>query len=247
MIRHVPLFVVLLAVTGAAGWAQAPAAPAAKDIPRLHDGKPDLNGVWQIPYTPDMSRGLDGGLPFTDVGAADFEKYDPTEFDYTGHCLPPGLTRLVNTPNPMEIVQTPKKLALLFEGFNQYIVVPTDGRDHTSPEEINPTWFGESIGHYEGDTLVIDTVGFNGKARLDTVGHPFSTELHLVQRLTRKADDTIDFEITVEDPVMYSRPFSNHRTFTLRPDWELMEYSCMENNRDLLDGHLNSPFKFDDK
>lgn len=220
----------------AAAFACAQAPPA--DIPRLHDGKPDLNGVWQIPYTPDMSRGVEGGLPFTAVGAEDFKNYDAAKFDYTGHCLPPGLTRLVNTPMPMEIVQTPKKVVLLFEGFNQFIVVPTDGRRHT--QDPDPTWFGESVGWYEGDTLVIDTIGFNGKARLDTVGHPFSDKLHVIQRYTRVSADKLNFEITIDDPVMYSKPFTNKRVWTLRPDWELMEYSCMENNKDLLEGHIKS-------
>jgi hypothetical protein len=221
-------------LAAALAWAQTPSA----DIPRLADGKPDLNGVWQIPYTPDMSRGVEGGLPFTPAGAEDFKNYDAAKFDYTGHCLPPGLTRLVNTPMPMEIVQTSKKVVLLFEGFNQFIVVPTDGRKHS--EDPDPTWFGESIGWYEGDTLVIDTIGFNGKARLDTIGHPFSDKLHVIQRYTRVSADKLNFEITVDDPVMYSKPFTNKRVWTLRPDWELMEYSCMENNKDLLEGHIKS-------
>jgi len=229
---HRLLFTFLL--TTLLTWAQS--APAG--LPRLADGKPDFNGVWQIPYTPDMSRGVEGGLPFTPVGAEDFKNYDPAKFDYTGHCLPPGLTRLVNTPNPMEIVQTPKKVVLLFEGFNQFIVVPTDGRKHS--DDPDPTWFGESIGWYEGDTLVIDTIGFNGKARLDTRGHPFSDKLHVIQRYTRTSADKLSFEVTVEDPVMYSKPFTNKRVWTLRPDWELIEYSCMENNKDLLDGHIKS-------
>lgn len=224
-------------------WAQS--NPAA-DVPRLPDGKPDLNGVWEIPYVSDMERGVEGGLPFTHVGAQDWAFYDATAFDYTGHCFPPGITRLFNTPNPMEIAQTANKVVFLFEGFNQYIVAPLDGRPHTPEETVNPTWFGESIGHWEDDTLVIDTTGFNGRARLDTIGHPFSTKLHLIQRLTRTADDTINYEVIVEDPVMYTKPFSNKRVFRLQPDWELIEYSCMENNRDLLDGHLNSPFAFDD-
>ena len=188
-----------------------------------------------------MGRGVQGGLPFTPAGADDFKSYDPAKFDYTGHCLPPGLTRLVNTPNPMEIVQTDKKVVLLFEGFNQFIVVPTDGRKHSA--DPDPTWFGESIGWYEGDTLVIDTIGFNGKARLDTIGHPFSEKLHLMQRYTRDSPDTLAYEITVEDPVMYAKPFTNKRVWRLRSDWELIEYSCMENNKDLLEGHIKSEGK----
>lgn len=219
-------------------WAQtdAKAGDAKAANPRLHDGKPDFNGVWQIPYTPDMSRGLQGGLPFTAWGAEDFKKYDPAEFDYTGHCLPAGLTRLVNTPNPMEIVQTPKKVAFLFEGFSEFIVVPTDGRKHKP--NLDPLWRGDSIGWYEGDTLIVDSVAFNDRTRLDTIGHPHSDQMHIVQRFTHKDATHIDFEITVEDPKAYTKPFSNKRVFTLRPDWELMEYSCMENNKDLMDGHI---------
>ena len=94
------------------------------------------------------------------------------------------------------------------------------------------------MGHWEGDTLVIDTTGFNDKTRLDTIGHAHSDQLHVVQRFTRKDPTHIGFEITVEDPVMYTEPFKNARTFTLRPDWDLMEYVCEENNKDVSDGHV---------
>jgi len=211
--------------------AQSP--PAA--IPRLFDGKPDFNGVWDIPYTADMGRGVPGGLPFTPLGAADFKSYDPSKFDYTGHCLPAGLTRLFNTPMPMEIVQTPKRVVFLFEGFSSYIIVPTDGRKHK--QDLEPTWYGDSIGWYEGDTLVVDSIGFNTKTRLDTIGHGHSDQLHVIQRFTRTDPKTIAYEITVEDPKMYEKPFTNKRTFRLNPG-ELMEYSCMENNKDLLEGHI---------
>ena len=209
---------------------------AKKDIPRLQDGKPDLHGVWQIPYTPDMSRGVPGGLPFSDWGAKEWKNYNAADYDYTAHCLPAGLTRLFNTPTPLEIVQTPKKVAILFEGFTDFIVVPTDGRKHS--KDLDPAWNGHSIGWYEGDTLVIDSIGFNDRSRLDTIGHPHSDQMHLTQRLTRTDEKTIDFEITVDDPKTFTKPWSNKRKFTLRPDWELMEYSCMENNKDLLDGHI---------
>ena len=213
----------------------ATAQTAKPEIPRLHDGKPDLNGVWDIPYTNDMGRGVAGGLPFTPLGADDFKNYDPAKFDYTGHCLPAGLTRLVNTPMPMEIVQTPNRAVFLFEGFSSYIVVPTDGRKHT--KDPDPTWYGESIGWYEGDTLVVDSIGFNDKTRLDTIGHGHSDQLHVIERYTRMDPKTIAFEITVEDPKMYAKPFTNKRTFRLDPG-ELIEYSCMENNKDLLNGHI---------
>ena len=228
----------ILNVAAAVVWSAFPAAaqtpPAA--VPHLHDGRPDFNGVWEIPYTPDMSRGVEGGLPLTPWGAADFKAYDPAQFDSTGHCLPAGLTRLVNTPMPMQIVQGPNNVVLLFEGFSTFIVVPTDGRDH--PRKLDLTWLGHSVGRYEGDALVIDSVAFNDKTRLDTIGHPHSEKLHVVQRYTRNPNDTISFEVTVEDPIAYTRPFTNKRIFKLRRDWELLEYSCEENNKDLNEGHI---------
>jgi hypothetical protein len=205
-------------------------------VPRLPDGHPDLNGVWQIPYTPDMSRSLGGKLPYTPRGEAEFKNYDPSKFDYTAHCLPPGLTRAINTPDPIEISQTRNGIVILFEGFSSFISVHTDGRPH--PAKLEPTWFGNSVGHWEGDTLVIDTIGFNDKTRLDTIGHAHSDQLHVIQRFTRKDPTHIAFEITIEDPVMYTEPFKNVRTFTLRPDWDLMEYVCEENNKDVNEGHV---------
>lgn len=218
----------------AAAWSGLVCAQDA--IPRLPDGHPDLNGVWQIPYTSDMSRALGGKLPYTPRGEAEFKNYDPSKFDYTAHCLPPGLTRAINTPDPIEISQTKDKIVILFEGFNSFVSVHTDGRPH--PAKLDPSWFGNSVGHWEGDTLVIDTIGFNDRTRLDTIGHAHSEQLHVIQRFTRADAKHIRFEITVEDPVMYTEPFKNVRTFTLRPDWELMEYVCEENNKDVNEGHV---------
>jgi len=221
--------------------AKTEAKAEATAIPRTPDGKPDLRGVWQRPYVPDMTRNARdqvgaGALPFTEEGAAIFKAYDPAKFDYTGHCLPPGLTRAINTPDPIQISQTKDNVVILFEGFSSFITVHTDGRPHA--KNIEPTWFGNSVGRWEGDTLVIDTIGFNDKTRLDTIGHVHSDQLHVVQRFTRKDATHIAFEITVEDPVMYTEPFTNKRTFTLQPKWDLMEYVCGENNKDFAEGHI---------
>jgi hypothetical protein len=210
------------------------AAAASKgEIPRLPDGKPDLTGVWNIPYVSDMSRGI-GPLPYTAWGEANFKAYDPAKFDYTAHCLPAGLTRQMNTPMPLEIFQMPKRVAILFEAWNTFIVVPLD-RDH--PKDPDPTWMGNSVGHWEGDTLVVDSIGFNDKTRLDTIGHPHSDELHVIQRFTRSDPMHLAYEVTVDDPKAYTKPWTNKRVFTLKPKWELMEYSCEENNKEITD-HL---------
>lgn len=228
--------------------AGAAAAAPSVTIPRTADGKPSFSGVWEIPYVPDMSKtgraapGTTpaqtgpGALPFTSWGEQDFKNYDPAKFDYTAHCLPMGWTRQMNTPMPIEIMQEPNRIAILFEAWQTFKVVPTDGRDH--PKTVDETWMGNSVGHWEGDTLVIDTIGFNDKTRLDTIGHPHSDRLHVIEKLTRTDPMHIGYEVTVMDPKAYKEPFTNKRVFTLKPDWELMEYSCEENNKEVIEGHV---------
>ncbi|HKF68677.1 MAG TPA: hypothetical protein VKB36_19145, partial [Vicinamibacterales bacterium] len=144
--------------------------------------KPDLSGVWQGPYVPDMSRTArnqtgEANLPFTPAGEKDWKSYDAANGDYTGSCLPFGLSRSVNAPNPFQIVQGGGYVAFLFEVGNWFHVVPTDGRE--APTDPNPQWFGHSVGRWEGETLIVETRGFNGWTRLDTIGHPHSDQLHL--------------------------------------------------------------------
>jgi hypothetical protein len=215
--------------------------PALAQIPRLPDGKPDLNGVWERPYVSDMSRSARnqqgaGELPFTPWGKDTFQSYDPGKFDYTGHCLPQGLTRSMNSPFPIQIVQTPKTFAVLYEAWNVFHVVPVDGR--TLTKQPDPLWMGTSIGKWDGNTLVVDTVGFNEKTNLDTVGHPHSDQMRVTERYTRSDDKHIAYEVVIEDPKTYTKPWKNVRTFTLRPDWDIMEFSCEENNKDLTEGHI---------
>jgi hypothetical protein len=220
--------------SGLSAAVKAPETPAGP-VPRTLDGKPSLSGVWDVPYTPDMSRGI-GALPFTEWGEQNWKSYDPAKFDYTAHCLPMGWTRQMNAPMPLEIMQEPNRIAMLFEAWNTFKVIPTDGRDH--PKDVDPTWMGNSVGHWEGDTLVIDTIGFNDRTRLDTIGHPHSDQLHVIERLTRTDAKHIAYEMTVTDPKTYTKPFTNKRTFNLKPSWELMEYACEENNKDVGEGHI---------
>lgn len=233
-------FIAWAAVCSALVFMTLPAAAQAA-IPRLPDGKPDLNGVWERPFVPDMTKTFKNQvgtpvLPFRPEAAEAFKKYDPAQFDYTGHCLPQGLTRSMNSPFPLEIFQNPKRVAFLYEAWNVFHVVPTDGRGH--PRDLDPTWMGNSVGRYDGDRLVVDTIGFNEKTRLDTVGHPHSDALHVIERFTRADAQHISYEITIDDPKNFTRPWTNTRTFTLRPDWEIMEYSCEENNKDVREGHI---------
>ena len=223
--------------------AQREFQPPAGPTPRTHSGKVDFSGVWQKAYVPDMTK--DGKnqkgtavLPFTPWGEAEWNKYDAANGDYTGACLPFGMTRSVNTPEPMQIMQSDTYFTFLFEQNSWFAVVPIDGRPHGKGI---PTWFGDSVGHWEGDTLVLDTVNFNGRTRLDTIGHPHSEQLHLVQRFSRPDLGHISYEVIVDDPKTFTKLWSNTRTFTLRPDWEMMEYSCEENNKSLWEGRIKVP------
>jgi hypothetical protein len=217
--------------------------PPAGSVPRTPDGKPDLSGVWDRPYVPDMTKTManqngTAELPFTDWGLKQWKSYDVNEGDYTGACLPSGLTRAINSPMPLQIMQNAKYVSFLFEFDNWFHVVPIDGREHR--KQI-ATWAGDSVGRWEGDTLVVDTVNFNGKTRLDTIGHPQSDQLHVIQRFTRTDLGHIAYEITIDDSKAYTKSWKNTRTFTLRPDWEIMEYSCMENNKSLFEGRIKPP------
>jgi hypothetical protein len=200
-----------------------------KTIPRMPDGKPDLNGIWDHPYVPDMTKDGPnqkgaGALPFTPWGENNFKNYDVSKFDYTGHCLPFGLMRSVNVGGyPIQIVQYGQYLALLFEQ-NTWFHVVAMGRDHS--KNLEPTWFGDSVGKWDGDTLIIDTIGFNGRTRLDTIGHPHSDQMHIVERYQYTDPDHLAYEVTVDDPKTYTKPWKNSRTFTrMKPGQELIEYS----------------------
>lgn len=218
---------------------------ARREIPRMPNGAPDFQGVWDHPYVPDMELDREnqkgaGPLPYTAWGADNFKNYNVAEFDYTGHCLPFGLLRSVNVGGyPIQIMQNSKYLAFLFEQNTWFHVVYLDGRPHPPAKDMNPTWFGHSTANIVNDVLVVDTVGFNGKTRLDTRGHPHSDQLHVIQRFEYTDPDHIAYEVTIDDPVTYTRPWKNTRVFTrMKPGEELIEYSCEENNRDFTEGHI---------
>src|SRR6202166_420818 len=133
----------------------------AQSIPRMPDGKPNLNGIWQHPYVPDVTKdGKDqkgaGELPFTPEGADNFKTYDVSKFDYTGHCLPFGLIRSMNVGGyPIQIFQNDGYLAFLFEQ-NTWFNIVNLNREH--PKNLDATWFGNSVGKWDGDTFVVDTI-----------------------------------------------------------------------------------------
>jgi hypothetical protein len=236
-----PALVFAQAAGGAAELGAKPAGPA----PRTADGKPDFSGLWERPYVPDMSKSNKNqtqigtpDLPFTEAGSKDWKAYDPANGDYTGSCLPFGLMRSMNSPDPIQIMQNPGYVALLYEQNTWFHLIPI-GKQHV--KDARPTWFGDSTGRWDGDTLVVDTVNFNGRTRLDTIGHPHSDALHVIERFTRTDAMHIAYEVTIDDPKVFTKSWTNKRIFTLRPDWDIMEYSCEENNKDFYEGHIKAP------
>jgi hypothetical protein len=219
--------ILALALSAAAFPAAAQSGlPPAKAAPAADNGdwKNDLTGVWQGPYTPDLTRNTTAEL--TPWGKEQFAKFD----GLTDPCLPVGVTRQANAPDPIEIVQTPKRVVVLYESWHVFRSIPTDGIDHSI--STDPTWLGTSVGHWDGDTFVIDITKMNDKTALDTNGHPHSDQLHLTERLRRTGPATMSYEVTVDDPKAYTHPWKQSRVFKLMPNVQLMEYVCLENEKD---------------
>jgi hypothetical protein len=211
--------------------------------PRLPDGTPDFSGVW-VGSGPigDIRSGLLPGEEVVLLPAAEaLMKSRMAADDPEALCLPTGVPRIA--PYPWRIVQAPAfgkatHLFFLFEGnIHSYRQIFMDGREH--PDDLEATWYGHSVGHFEGDTLVIETVGFNELFWFDFMGHPHTTQLRTVERYTRTSFGELEVVTTVEDPGAYAKPFTVKYTHTLRPGWELMEYICNENNQDV--EHIRGP------
>jgi hypothetical protein len=193
---------------------------------------PDLRGVWQAPYTPDLTKALGHDLPYTALGAERFKNVVHAD-DPASYCLPVGPARGIQAPMPFQIVQSPGLAVILFEYQHTYRLIYTDGRAH--PADLDPfRWFGDSIGRYEGETLVVDTVGIGDRTWLDTAGHQHSDQLHLVERFQKVDASNMKWSVTFED---YKEPF----TVTLplkKQETVIMMYSCEENEKDR--GHLDA-------
>jgi hypothetical protein len=139
-------------------------------------------------------------------------------------CSPTGFPRAFFHAFPIQIVQTPAEVIVLFEWDSLRHQIFTDGRAHDTA--LGPLWMGDSIGHWEGNTLVADTVNFNEKTWLDRIGHPHSDALHVIEHIRRIDRDHLEDEITIDDPKAYTRPWSGKIVFALKPKWTLSEEFC---------------------
>jgi hypothetical protein len=228
--------------------AAKPAGAAANEVkptPRLPDGKVDFGGkgVWAPIWVLDwankkwVNQAVD--VPFKPAGLELFNerRANNSKDDPEGYCLPAGVPRYTGTPYPFQIIQLPDRVVILYEGASHMYRVILMNAEHS--KDPDPTWLGESVGHWEGnDTLVIDTVGFNGRTWLDYVGHPASDQLHVIERLKRPDYRTLVYEATIEDPKYYTKPWTTSFNVKFEPGWEIKEYVCLENNKDLL--HLGT-------
>jgi hypothetical protein len=228
--------------------------------PRLA-GKPDLSGVWQVEPAAkgeiermlgkDLTVGLVPGDPVDTFSKyffnilADFKPEEaPLRPEATAimrnrpknaetpdqRCLPLGVPRAELISFPFKMVQTPGLIVMMYEQDNTRRQIYTDGRK--LPADPNPTWLGYSVGHWEGETLVVDSSGFNDQVWIDSTGHPTSESLHIQERFRRRDFGHMDLQITVDDPKMYTKPFTFKVTQLLLPDSDIFEYFCDENEKD---------------
>ena len=219
--------------------------------PRTRDGKPDLNapaprtawgtidlsGVWQtdIKYNADLAVDLKPGeVVMLPAGRALFDERQANlaKDDPEGFCLAPGVPRVNGVPFPQKIIQTPASIVILYETRTTFRQIFLDAQ-HTLASSPQPTWMGYSKGRWDGDTLIVETTGFNGRTWLDDAGHPQSERGRVIERIRRPDFGHLVADITIDDPAMYAKPWTVTQEFRLDPDGELIEYVCGENNLDI--------------
>jgi hypothetical protein len=224
--------------------------------PRLPGGKPDLSGLWHAtqmnrcensrgearpcgieiggsPLGGNLGRNLPGGkLPYQPWAEKLFnERHAAMSIDDPHvRCLPDNPPRHWTLPHLTKVVHTPKLLVMLYEVNAMYRQVFVDGRPF--PADMNPTWNGYSVGRWEGDSLVVETRGFRDDLWADTWGSPMSDAAKMTEKFTRKNFFTMDIEVTIDDPKVYTRPFTVMLSESIEPDTELVDEFCAEGEKD---------------
>jgi hypothetical protein len=241
------------AMSGVALPLAAQSAASERPVPRTADGKPDLSGIWiatgaimlfegQEAFAAARAADAAAGRPppntnetppYTPEAEAQRQFYLSRQGidDPMARCLLTGVPRINFRPLPFEIVQLPDRVIMLYEIHHAFRIIPTDGRPH--PEDAEPSYLGEAVGRWDGDTLVVDVRSFNTNTWLTGVGTIHSEELRVTERYTRDSFDTIRYEVTMEDPQVLTRPWTLRETLRLRPGERIREYECIESNEDL--------------
>ena len=226
--------------------------------PRVSSGKPDLSGIWQGEGAPisELMKILPGGLnglgedppplSFFNVLAAYKPEESPLRPEFRAEfekraavalttpppalCAPPVVPFVDSLPAPLKIVQTPKLTLMLFESDTVFRQIFTDGRKH--PDDPQPSWLGYSVGKWQGDSLVVDTVGLLSYGPLDVFGHPHSEAMRVTEQFHRRDFGHMDVQVTIDDPKTYTRPFTYKIGMYLLPDTDLLESFCTEDEKD---------------
>jgi hypothetical protein len=205
--------------------------------PRLQNGVPDLSGIWQSVdgrYVADIAADLKPeNVPFQPWAKAIFEERRTGlhyREDPPANCLPAGVPRTAAAPLAWQIIQAPGHFVVLYEAMGVSRHIFMDGRDLAPLDTIDATWMGYSTGRWDGDVLVVDTKGFNGKAWLDQSGKPTTTALHVIERFHRTEFGRMQIHITIDDPQAYTEPWVVTQSFRYLPDTQLTEFICNENN-----------------
>jgi hypothetical protein len=216
----------------------------------------DLSGVWMqypdgdVPGVPGMNAVSNRTRPpLTPWGQAKFDAAKPLvgpravpgqENNPELRCFPDGPPKLLNLPNPFEIVQIPGRVLMFFELGHTWREIWTDGRP--LPKDPDPSYLGYSVGHWEGDTFVVDTIGMNDKLWDDSYGNPRSDQTHLIERYRRLNHDTLELQITIDDPKAYTKPWvSPPKLHKLEPGWEIAEWFCVVDEDNTYDDAVRKP------
>ena len=201
--------------------------------PKTADGRPDFSGVWEHLNSRGSAYYLKGiDIPWKPWAKALFDKNTADNLidNPESRCLPRGVPK-ADAFDLHKIVQSPDLIVILYEYQTTYRQIFLDGR--SLPKDPNPSWAGYSTGHWEGDTLVVESNGFNGKAWLSRFGNPTTDAMHLTERMRRRDFGHMDIQLTIDDPKAYTKPWTAELHPELIPDTELMEFVCNENERDL--------------
>ncbi|MEP7353307.1 MAG: hypothetical protein ABI824_08785 [Acidobacteriota bacterium] len=205
--------------------------------PKTADGKPDFAGLWRqangVKYTVNLAADLKDGAPLLPAAATEYKRRQDTlsKDDPVGHCNLPGVPQVNAVPYPYKILQNAGQVTILYEAVRTFREIFIDGRPF--PPSMNPSWIGYSVGHWDGDVLVVETRGQNDLSWIDSGGHPHTEQLVVTERFHRINLGTIELETTIDDPGAYSKPWTVRYNLTLMPDTELIEYVCTENNKDV--------------
>ncbi|MGH8206253.1 MAG: hypothetical protein ACRETK_05700 [Steroidobacteraceae bacterium] len=224
----------------AAAWAGAPSGPQGQtwaSIAKL----PNWQGIWQAHFGRPLQGGAPTGPVLTAKAKANLDafrakqKFGEDLQPQTANCVPPGMPTIMTQPYPIEFLFNPGKVVILIEAYEQERTIFTDGRKHPSASTLTQTFQGNSIGHWEGDTLVVDTVGVlpDTGAGIEP-GIPHDASMHIIERIRKADKDHILIERTIIDPVVFAKPWTTTLTYT-RVDGDIMEYICDQGNRDSAD------------